>query len=270
VTLLPVGSDGLLDPALLERVLLHPDAVEVAGERTIVSVMMANNETGAIQPIAQLAAIAHAHGALMHSDAAQAAGKIPIDVTSLDVDLLTIVGHKMYAPKGIGALYVRSGIDLEPVVYGGGQERGLRAGTENVALIVALGAAARLAAEDLAEGDYERRIAVLRDTLHDGLDSHLPGRVQLNGPVAPRLPNTLNVSIAGVVAHEVLAVLTGVAASAGSACHSGLHTASPVLSAMGLDRERALGALRLSLGRWTTSDDVDVAVEEIVRAQHVH
>lgn len=265
VTVLPVGRDGVVDPARLERVLRRPDSAETGGERTIVSVMMANNETGAIQPIAQLAAIAHAHGALMHSDAAQAAGKIPLDVTALEVDLLTIVGHKMYAPKGVAALFVRSGVGLEPVVYGGGQEGGRRAGTENVALIAALGEAARLAAEDLADG-AEQRLATLRDRLHGGLERRLPGCVRLNGPVSPRLPNTLNVSIAGVVAHDLLPAMAGVAASAGSACHSGLHTPSPVLTAMGLDRERALGAVRLSLGRWTTTDDVDLAVEEIVRA----
>ncbi|MGO4599924.1 cysteine desulfurase family protein [Terrabacter sp. 2RAF25] len=265
VTILPVDEAGLLDPVLLERVLRHPDSAETHGERTIVSVMMANNETGAIQPIAQLTAIAHAFGALMHSDAAQAAGKIPLDVTALEVDLLTIVGHKMYAPKGIAALFVRSGLGLEPVVYGGGQERGRRAGTENVALIAALGAAARLAADDLA-GGAEHRLVALRDKLHGDLERCLPGRVQLNGPLAPRLPNTLNVSITGVLAHELLPAMAALAASAGSACHSGLHTPSPVLTAMGLDRERALGAVRLSLGRWTTTDDVDLAVHEIVRA----
>ncbi|MGF9755767.1 cysteine desulfurase family protein [Microvirga sp. 0TCS3.31] len=265
VTVLPVDGHGLVDPAQLERVLRHPDSEATYGERTVVSVMIANNETGAIQPIGQLSAIAHAHGALMHSDAAQAAGKIPIDVAALDVDLLTIVGHKMYAPKGIAALFVRSGLGLEPVVYGGGQEGGRRAGTENVALIAALGAAARLAADDLASG-AEQRLAALRDKLHADLERRLPGRITLNGPHAPRLPNTLNVSIGDVIAHDLLPLMARVAASAGSACHSGLHAPSPVLTAMGLGRERALGAVRLSLGRWTTIDDVGLAVEEIARA----
>jgi cysteine desulfurase len=265
VTVLPVGGDGLLDPALLEQTLQHPDSAATAGERTLVSVMTANNETGAIQPIATLSAVAHRYGALMHTDAAQAAGKIPLDLDALGVDLLTLVGHKIYAPKGIAALYVRHGLELEPVVYGGGQEGGMRAGTESVALIAALGRAAQLAAEELADGAQER-LAALRDRLHRELQTRLPGRTELNGPEAPRLPNTLNVSIAGLVAHSVLPTFNDVAASAGSACHSGVDTPSPVLTAMGLSRERALGAIRLSLGRWSTGDDVDGAVAEIVEA----
>jgi cysteine desulfurase len=189
VTVLPVDSDGLLDPAAL--------AAAVDDETVLVSVMAANNETGALQPIRELAALAHQHEALFHYDAAQAAGKIPLDVRALGVDLLTVVGHKMYAPKGTAALYVRDGVQLEPVVYGGGQERGLRAGTENVALAVALGTAAQLAADDLADG-AAIRIAALRDDLHRRMSQALPGRVHLNGPVRGRLPNTLNVSIDGV------------------------------------------------------------------------
>ena len=265
VSVLPVGPDGLVEAALLEQLLEHPESATTAGERTIVSVMAANNETGALQPIGKLAAVAHAYGALVHCDAAQAAGKIPLDADDLDVDLLTVVGHKLYAPKGIAALYVRAGIDLEPVVYGGGQEGGWRAGTENVALIAALGTAARLAADDLAHGVGERLVA-LRDRLQNRLERRLPGDVQLNGPVVERLPNTLNVSIAGVVANELLAAVPTIAASTGSACHSGEHTPSPVLTAMGADRGRALGAVRLSLGRWTSTEDVDFAVDEIARA----
>jgi cysteine desulfurase len=265
VSVLPVGPDGLVEAALLEQLLQHPESAATAGERTIVSVMAANNETGALQPIGKLAAVAHAYGALVHCDAAQASGKTPLDVDGLDVDLLTVVGHKMYAPKGIAALYVRAGIDLEPVVYGGGQEGGRRAGTESVALVAALGTAARLAADDLAHGVAERLVA-LRDRLQQGLQRRLPGDVRLNGPAVDRLPNTLNVSIAGVVAHELLAAVPTIAASTGSACHSGEHTPSPVLTAMGADRERALGAVRFSLGRWTTPEDVDFAVDEIARA----
>ena len=265
VSVLPVTSDGLVEVALVEHLLEHPRSVATAGERTIVSVMAANNETGALQPIGQLAAIAHAYGALFHCDAAQAAGKIPLDSDGVDVDLLTVVGHKMYAPKGIAALCVRAGLDLEPVVYGGGQEGGLRAGTESVALIAALGTAARLAADDLAHGAGER-LTALRDRLQQGLERRLPGDVQLNGPVAERLPNTLNVSIKGVVGHELLTAVPTLAASTGSACHSGRHTPSPVLTAMGAGSERSLSAVRLSLGRWTTPEDVDFAVDEIVRA----
>ncbi|MEU1734195.1 cysteine desulfurase family protein [Streptosporangium sp. NPDC020145] len=257
VTVLPVDGDGLVRPAALAAV-LDEDTV-------LVSVMAANNETGALQPVAELAALAHARGALLHCDAAQAAGKIPLDVTELGTDLLTVAGHKMYAPKGVGALYVREGVALEPVVYGGGQERGLRAGTENVALAVALGAAAALAARDLATG-VPARLAQLRDNLHRLLEAALPDRVHLNGPARERLPNTLNISIDGVGGHDLLAAAPMVAASTGSACHSGTHTPSSVLSAMGLHAARALSALRLSLGRWSTGDDVETAAAALADA----
>ncbi|MEV6114019.1 cysteine desulfurase family protein [Streptomyces sp. NPDC052109] len=257
VTYLPVDGDGLVDIAVLAAALT---------ERTVlVSVMAANNETGALQPIADLARTARAHGALFHCDAAQAVGKVPLDVDESGVDLLTVVGHKMYGPKGIAALYVREGVALEPLVYGGGQERGLRAGTENVALAVALGTAAELAAEELATGGHDR-IRHLRDRLHAQLTQALPGRVHLNGPAEARLPNTLNISIDGTRGHELLAAVPEVASSTGSACHSGHHTPSPVLRAMGLDVDRALSALRLSLGRWTTPADVDMTARLLTAA----
>lgn len=250
VTCLPVDREGLVDPAALAAALT---------ERTVlVSVMAANNETGTLQPVAALARLARARGALFHCDAAQAAGKIPLDVAGLGVDLLTVVGHKMYAPKGVAALYVRRGVRLEPLVYGGGQEGGLRAGTENTAFAVALGAAAELAAAELADG-AGRRAEVLRDRLHRGLEDALPGRVHLNGSARHRLPTTLNVSITGVPAHELLAAVPRLAASTGSACHSGSRSGSPVLRAMGLDEARALAAVRMSVGRWTTAADVDRA-----------
>ena len=179
--------------------------------------------------------------------------------------MMTIVGHKMYAPKGIAALYVRPDVSPEPLIYGGGQERGLRAGTENVALAVALGAAAELAAEDLAAG-AQQRLQDLRDRLHEQLTRALPDRVLLNGPTQQRLPNTLNVSIAGTRGHDLLATVPEIAASTGSACHSGSHHPSPVLQAMGLDADRSRAALRLSLGRWSTLDDVDRAAELITAA----
>ncbi|MGP3920595.1 cysteine desulfurase family protein [Nonomuraea sp. 10N515B] len=257
VTVLPVGRDGLVDPAAL--------AATLDEETVLVSVMAANNETGALQPLPELAALTHEHGALLHCDAAQTAGKIAVDVEALDVDLLTVVGHKMYAPKGIAALYVRDGVVLEPVVYGGGQERGLRAGTENAVLAAALGTAADLAAHDLADGE-PARLAALRDDLHRRLSEHLPGRVHLNGPDRQRLPNTLNVSIDGVRGHDLLTAAPQLAASTGSACHSGTHTPSPVLTAMGLDAERALAAVRLSLGRWTTVADIDTAATALIKA----
>ncbi|WP_344608309.1 cysteine desulfurase family protein, partial [Streptomyces glaucus] len=257
VTVLPVTGDGLVDPAAL--------AAALTGETVLVSVMAANNETGALQPVAELAALAHAHGALFHCDGAQAAGKIPLDVRRLGADLLTMVGHKMYAPKATAALFVRDGVRLEPVVYGGGQERGLRAGTENVALAVALGTASRLAGRELADG-RAGRVAALRDALHRRLADALPGRVRLNGPAGARLPNTLNVSIDGTLGHELLAACPRIAASTGSACHSGAHAPSPVLRAMGLPVGRALGALRLSLGRWSCEADVDAAAAALIRA----
>ncbi|MEU7409104.1 cysteine desulfurase family protein [Streptomyces sp. NPDC042638] len=257
VTVLPVDGAGLVAPDAL--------AAALTEETVLVSVMAANNETGALQPITELAALARTHGALFHCDAAQATGKIPLDVQALGVDLLTVVGHKMYAPKGVAALYVREGVRLEPVVYGGGQERGLRAGTENVALAVALGTAARVAAGELADG-APARVAALRDDLHRRLTVALPGRVRLNGPERQRLPNTLNVSVEGTLGHELLARADRIAASTGSACHSGTHSPSPVLTAMGLAADRALGALRLSLGRWTTAEDVETAATAVARA----
>ncbi|MFC8032251.1 cysteine desulfurase family protein [Streptomyces griseoincarnatus] len=257
VTVLPVDGDGLLSQAAL--------AGAFTKDTVLVSVMAANNETGALQPITELAALAHEHGVLFHCDAAQAVGKIPINVRELGADLLTAVGHKMYAPKGAAALFVRDGVRLEPVVYGGGQEHGLRAGTENVALAVALGTAARIAAAELA-ADMPARITALRDNLHHRLAAALPGRVHLNGPDAQRLPNTLNVSVDGVLGHELLAACHQIAASTGSACHSGTHTPSPVLTAMGLAPTRALSALRLSLGRWTGNEDVETAAAALIAA----
>lgn len=257
VTVLPVDGDGLVDPAAL--------AAALDDETVLVSMMAANNETGALQPIADLAALAHEHGALLHCDAAQAVGKIGVDVEALGADLLTVVGHKMYAPKGIAALYVRDGVVLEPVVYGGGQERGRRAGTENVVLAAALGTAADLATRDLTDAE-PARLTALRDDLHRRLADGLPGRAHLNGPLQGRLPNTLNVSIDGVLGHELLAAAPQIAASTGSACHSGIHSPSPVLTAMGLDAERALAAVRLSLGRWSTPADIDTAATALIKA----
>ncbi|MEU6577174.1 cysteine desulfurase family protein [Streptomyces sp. NPDC046805] len=258
VTYLPVDERGLVDPADLGATLDDRTAV--------VSVMAANNETGTLQPVADLARLAHDHGALFHCDAAQAVGKIPVDVRALGADLLTLAGHKMYAPKGVAALYVRDGVRLEPLLYGGGQEGGLRAGTESVAFAVALGTAAELAAAEMAE-DGGRRIRALRDRLHRGLAQALPGQVHLNG-CDRRLPGTLNISIDGTTGHELLAATPRLAASAGSACHNGAGAPSPVLRAMGLDDARAMAAVRLSLGRWTTAADVDQAAEMLVDAVH--
>ncbi|GAA1354293.1 cysteine desulfurase family protein [Saccharothrix algeriensis] len=254
VTRLPVDRHGLVDPADL--------AAALTDDTVLVSVMHANNETGTVQPIRELARLARSRGALFHCDAAQSVGKIPVSVRELGVDLLSFSGHKLYAPKGVGALYVRAGLALEPSTYGGGQERGLRGGTENVALIVALGEAARLAGSEGERAGLLRR----RDLLHRLLDEHLPGRVTLNGHPERRLPNTLNISIAGVRADAVLDAAPGLAASAGSACHEGDDRPSPVLVAMGADPARAMSALRLSTGRWTGEADVREAAALIADA----
>ena len=249
LTTLPVHHHGQVDPATLEAA--------ISARTVLVSIQHANSETGTIQPIRELAEVAHAHGVLVHSDAAQSVGKVPVAVDELGVDLLTVVGHKLYAPKGVGALYVRDGVPLAPVILGGGQERGLRAGTENVALIAALGVAAAIAAERLP--GEQARLVGLRDRLHQGLVERLAGAVQLNGHLTERLPNTLNVSIDGVSGQQVLAATPQLAASTGAACHAADPEPSGVLLAMGLPRERALGALRLTLGRWTTQTEVDSA-----------
>jgi cysteine desulfurase len=255
VTYLPVDGHGLVDPDDLARA--------ITPRTTLVSIMYANNETGTVQPLAELARVAHEHGAPLHTDAAQAVGKIPVDVGALEVDLLTVVGHKMYAPKGIAALFVRPGVPLEPVIYGGGQEHGLRSGTENVALAVGLGAAAVLAQRDL-DGGSQQRLRVLRDRLQGGLTEAVPGRV--NGHPQRRLPNTLNISVTGLRGDDLLTAAPGIAASTGSACHAGTTEPSPVLTAMGMDRDRALSAIRLSLGRWSTAGEVDAAVQMLAAA----
>jgi cysteine desulfurase len=255
VTYLPVDESGRVKTADVEA------AIE---EQTVlITIMHANNETGTLQPIAEIAEIAHRHGILMHSDAAQSVGKIPTRLDALSVDLLTIAGHKVYAPKGIGALYVRHGLQLEPVIYGGGQESGRRAGTENIAFIVGLGTACMLAQEQLTESQV--RLQRLRDLLQQRLEAYLSGRIRLNGHVTERLPNTLNVSVDRVMGEEVLAATTGIASSTGSACHEGNTDPSPVLLAMGLSREQALGALRLTLGRWSSEEEVEQAATLLAR-----
>jgi cysteine desulfurase len=252
---LPVDEFGRVDVTAL--------AARPAAGPLLVTVMHANAETGTIQPVADLVDAARRGGAVVHTDAAQSVGKIPVNVDDLGVDLLTVVGHKIYGPKGVGALYRRGGHPLEPVSYGGGQEYGLRAGTENVAAIVGLGEACRLLIE---YGDDRDRLAGLRDLLHERLAALLPGRVRLNGHPVDRLPNTLNVSIDGVVGGRLLGGLPELAASTGSACHSGDPEPSAVLLAMGLDRERARAALRLTLGRWTTAVEVETAAAAIAAA----
>jgi cysteine desulfurase len=257
-TILAVDGHGRVDPWDLER--------EIGQDTLLVSVMCANNEVGTLQPIPELSAIAHEHGAWMHSDAAQAVGKIPVDVETLGVDLLSIVGHKMYAPKGVGALYVRSGVAIAPVIHGANHERGIRPGTEPVAQIVALGRAAELVGNGTAEEGV--RLRRLRDRLETGLRRAVgDDAMRRNGHPDARLPNTLSVSFRGVRADGLLASIAAeVAASAGSACHSQEVRLSPVLRAMGVAPDWGMGTLRLSLGRYTTADEIDRACSVISEA----
>lgn len=256
VTRLPVDECGMVDPADLR--------CTISEKTALVSVMLANNEIGTIQPIRELAAIAREHGVHMHTDASQAIGKIAVKVDDLGVDLLTVAGHKLYAPKGVGALYVRHGVELAPLMHGGKQEGGRRAGTENIPYAVALGEACRLATEHLQ--DHAEHMRVMRDRLHKILlDANLDMR--LNGHPELRLPNTLSVAFRGLLATDLLeAIEDDVACSAGSACHTGMVTASPVMQAMNVSDEWALGVLRLSTGRFTTEAEIDRAGEVVVKA----
>ena len=255
VTWLPVDGVGMVDPAAA--------AVALREDTLLVTLMLANNETGTLQPVAEIAAAARRIGAMVHTDAAQAVGKIPARVDELGVDLLSVAGHKLYAPKGIGALYIRDGVILSPVLLGGGQERGISPGTENVPHIVGLGRACEIAAADLVnEG---RRQRALTDRLWSLLAEAAPG-LRRNGPAVDRLPGTLNVSFPGVAGSVILARSEGLAASTGSACHEGQENPSAVLTEMGLSREEALGAVRLSVGRSTTDADIDAAAAMLVRA----
>lgn len=255
ITYLPVDESG--------RVSLEGLEAAIDEQTVLITMMHANNETGTLQPIKEIAKVAHSHGVLVHTDAAQSVGKIPTRVEELGVDLLTVAGHKLYAPKGIGALYARRDLQLEPVIYGGGQESGRRSGTENVANVVALGVACMLAYEQLTES--QARLQGLRDRLQRQLGEYLPGQVYLNGHLTERLPNTLNVSIEGVIGEDVLAITPEIASSTGSACHEGSTDPSPVLMAMGVSRARALGALRLTLGRWSTEEEIEETATLLAR-----
>jgi len=255
VTVLPVDRTGQVDPEDVRRA--------ITPRTILVSVMHANNEVGTIQPIADIGRIARAHGILLHTDAAQSVGKIPTRVDDLGVDLLTIAGHKLYAPKGVGALYVRRGVQLEPLIHGAGHESGRRAGTESVLLATGLGAACALA-RDLAP---MARVEALRDRFWHGLQRQFAERVVLNGHPQRRLPNTLSVSFVGQVGAEVLRQLDGVAASTGSACHTGRIELSPVLAAMGVRPEVGMGAIRFSLGRATTEEDIEAVLSLLGRVQ---
>ena len=226
--------------------------------------MHSNNETGIIQPIAEIGKIAHDRGIVFHSDAAQSVGKVSVNVNKLGTDLLTIVSHKFYGPKGVGALYKRKDLELEPILYGASHEKGLRPGTENVCSIVGIGKAAEIAQKEL-KGRVQN-MKYLSKMLYDELRKQIPG-IKLNGHPSKRLPNTLNISFPGIMGSVLLEKLKNeVAASTGSACHEGRHTPSPVLKAMGLSDERALSAVRLSLGRDTTEQQIKQAAKAIVKA----
>jgi cysteine desulfurase len=255
VTRLPVGAHGM--------VRIDEVRAFVRGDTALVSIMLANNETGTVMPIQEIAEIARARGALMHTDAAQAVGKIPVRVGQLGVDLLSVAGHKLYAPKGVGALYVRRGTPIRPVLLGAGHERGLRPGTENVPYIVGLSKACEVAARDIEKEGA--RLRALRDELWELLRAEVPG-LRLNGHPTERLPNTLNVLFPGVSGNAVLAATPEVAASTGSACHEGAENPSAVLLAMGLQASIALGAVRLSLGRGTARHQVSEAARALGRA----
>jgi cysteine desulfurase len=253
VTLLPVDRHGSVDPDGVRRAIRH--------DTVLVTIMHANNEVGTIEPIEEIVSIAHEHGILVHSDAAQTVGKIPVDVESLGVDLLSVAGHKLYGPKGVGALFIREGVKLGPLHHGAGHEAGRRAGTENVLEIVGLGAACELAQRWIDDP----QITQLRDQFWRLLHERFDECVVLNGHPERRLPNTLNVSFRGWVGSEILGVLPEVAASTGSACHAGSMEMSPVLKAMGLIEEVGLGAVRFSLGRGSTADEVTRVVDQLSR-----
>jgi len=248
-TVLPVDRFGTVDPDDVHRA--------ITAETVIISVMHANNEVGTIQPIPEISAIAREAGIFFHTDAAQSIGKIPCTVDELGVDLLSVAGHKLYAPKGIGALYIRKGTEIEPLMHGAGHEQGRRAGTENVLLAVALGAACTLAQRWIGMP----QVQALRDRFWDEQQKVFGERISLNGHPIERLPNTLNVNFIGRTGADILARLPEVAASTGAACHSGSVTLSPVLAAMGVPKKEGMGAIRFSLGRATIWEDLEIVLD---------
>lgn len=254
VTYLPVDEYGIVSVEDVKKA-IRPDTA-------LITIMAANNEIGTIQPIAEIGKIAKEAGILFHTDAVQAIGAIPVDVKEWNVDMLSLSGHKFHAPKGVGALYIRKGIRISNLIYGGAQERGLRAGTENLPSIVGLGKAIELAVAELPE--YAERMTALRDKLIDGILNSIPD-VQLNGHRTQRLPGNVNVSVRYVEGEALLMRLdlAGIAASSGSACTSGSLDPSHVLLAIGLPHEIAHGSLRLSLGNETTEEDVDYVIETL-------
>jgi cysteine desulfurase len=255
VTRLPVDGDGLVHPERL-REALRSDTI-------LVTIMHANNEVGVIEPVEELAAIAHEKGICFHTDAAQSAGKIPVDVKRLDVDLLSVAGHKLYAPKGIGALYIKTGIRIEKLIHGADHERNMRAGTENVLEIAGLGKAAEIAHEEFEKNRIHYQET--RDLLEAALKEKVPG-IKINAESAPRLPNTSSISFPGMEANTLLDSLEGIAASAGAACHTDKVDISAVLEAMRIPVRYAMGTIRFSTGRGTSREDILDAAGQIVKA----
>ncbi|MDP2157213.1 MAG: cysteine desulfurase family protein [Nitrospirota bacterium] len=249
VTILPVDRFGRVDPEDVRRA--------ITSGTILITVMHANNEVGTIQPISGIAAIAREAGILFHTDAAQSIGKIPVNVDELGADLLSVAGHKLYAPKGVGALYIKKGTAVEPLIHGAGHEQGRRAGTENILLTVALGAACSIAPKWIGISQMQE----LRVRFWNELQKTFGNRVSLNGHPTERLPNTVNVNFIGRIGADILAQLPAVAASTGSACHAGSVTLSPVLSAMGVPPEEGMGALRFSLGRSTTWKELEIVLD---------
>jgi cysteine desulfurase len=256
ISYLPVTPEGLVKVGDLEAA-LRPDTI-------LVSIMHANNEVGTLQPIREIAALARSRGLRIHTDAAQSLGKIPVDVNELEIDLLSMAGHKLYAPKGVGCLYIRKGVVLETFMHGAGQETGRRAGTENVLEIVGLGKACEVAARDLEKN--RRHMQAMRDRLYTAISSGLK-EVRLNGHPEMCLPNTLSLSFRNLEANRILeSIGLDVAASAGAACHADSVEISHVLKAMAVPMEWAQGTLRLTTGRMTTESEIDRAAEVIVAA----
>ncbi len=249
VTHVGVDRYGQVSPADIEKA--------ITDKTILISVMHANNEVGTIQPIAEIGRIAKKYNILVHTDAAQSVGKIPTRVDELGVDLLSVAGHKLYAPKGIGALYIRRGTSIEPFVHGAGHERGRRAGTENIILAAGLGKACELAAASLPN----LKIRELRDYFWGELSKYFRNSIVINGHPEERLPNTLNVSFVGKLGQDILTKIPSLAASTGSACHAGTVELSPVLKAMKVDEEVGKGAIRFSLGRYTTKEEIDIALQ---------
>lgn len=260
LTLVEVDSAGRVAPRAVERA-IRPDTV-------LVSVMLANNEVGTVEPLAEIAALCHERGVLVHTDAAQAVGKIPVDVSALGVDLLSVAGHKLYAPKGVGALYAREGVSIAPILFGAAHEGGLRPGTENLLEILGLGAACDLVHRDVAH--EVTRLSALRDRLRAGMQEHVDG-LRVHGPLAEGandcLPNTLSVVLPGATASDLVTRLADrIALSAGAACHADSVQVSHVLAAMDVPVDQARATVRLSVGRFTTEAEVDRAVRDLSNA----